>query len=99
MEIGFLIKKYRQEKNLTLREFASQCGTSHSYIAMLENGKNSKTGDPIVPSISMLKKISQGMGISVNELIAMCDDMPTTSNCFGTSQSINLQPFAEEKSA
>lgn len=95
MEIGFLIKRHRQEKNLTLREFAAKCGTSHSYIAMLENGKNSKTGEPIVPSISMLRKISLGMGISINELIAMCDDMPITLND-NTPTKLNLQLFAEE---
>lgn len=76
MDIGLLIKQYRQSNNLTLREFATRCGTSHSYIAMLENNKNSKTGEPIVPTIAMIKKISKGIGISVNDLIAICDDMP-----------------------
>jgi transcriptional regulator with XRE-family HTH domain len=76
MEIGFLIKQYRQENNLTLRDFATQCGTSHSYIAMLESNKNSKTGEPIVPTLTMLNKISRGMGISVNDLINICDDIP-----------------------
>ena len=80
MEIGLLIKQYRHENNLTLREFASRCGTSHSYIAMLESGKNSKTGEPIVPSITMLKKIAQGMNLSVNSLIDSCDDIPVTLN-------------------
>ena len=80
MEIGLLIKQYRHENNLTLREFASICGTSHSYIAMLESGKNSKTGEPIVPSITMLKKIAQGMNLSVNSLIDSCDDIPVTLN-------------------
>lgn len=76
MEIGFLIKQYRQENNLTLRDFATRCGTSHSYIAMLESNKNSKTGEPIVPTLTMLNKISRGMGISVNDLINICDDIP-----------------------
>lgn len=76
MEIGYLIKQYRKNNSLTLRDFALKCGTSHSYIAMLESGKNSKTGEPIVPSITMLKKISDGMSIPLNDLIALCDDMP-----------------------
>lgn len=78
MDIGFYIKQYRQSNNLTLREFAARCGTSHSYIAMLENGKNSKTGEPIVPSIAMLKKIANATRVSVNDLIVICDDTPIT---------------------
>lgn len=76
MDIGLLVKQYRQANNLTLREFAARCGTSHSYIAMLESHKNSKTGEPIIPTIAMIKKLSQGMNMSVNEIIAICDDMP-----------------------
>lgn len=78
MEIGVAIKQYRDNANISLRDFAAKCGTSHSYIAMLESGKNSKTGEPIVPSITMLKKIAHGMDMSVNDLIAICDDMPVS---------------------
>ena len=76
MDIGSIIKNYRDSIGMSLRDFASKCGASHSYIAMLESGKNSKTGEPIIPTITMLKKIANGLGISVNDLIAMCDDMP-----------------------
>lgn len=78
MDIGSIIKNYRDSIGMSLRDFASKCGASHSYIAMLESGKNSKTGEPIIPTISMLKKIASGLGISVNDLIAMCDDMPVS---------------------
>jgi transcriptional regulator with XRE-family HTH domain len=97
MDIGLLVKQYRQANSLTLREFAAKCGTSHSYIAMLENNKNSKTGEPIVPTIAMLKKISQGMHISVNELIALCDDMPINMDTTADVK-LNLQLFSEETS-
>lgn len=89
MEIGVAIKQYRDKANISLRDFAAKCGTSHSYIAMLESGKNSKTGEPIVPTITMLKKIAHGMDMSVNDLIAVCDDMPVSFA--GTSFSANLQ--------
>lgn len=75
MQIGLLIKQYRATNDLTLREFAKKCGTSHSYIAMLESSKNSKTGEPIVPTIVMMKKLATGMNMSVNDLISICDDM------------------------
>ena len=95
MDIGSLVKQYRQANNLTLREFAARCGTSHSYIAMLENHKNSKTGEPIVPTIAMLKKLSQGMCMPINELIAVCDDMPVSLDS-DNDLKLDLQLFAKE---
>ena len=76
MKLGELVKKYRQEHSLTVREFATKSGVSHGYIAMLENGKNSKTGLPITPSLVMLNKIANGMSLSIDELISTIDDMP-----------------------
>lgn len=95
MEIGQFVKQYRQKNRLALRKFAEICGVSHSYIAMLENGKNSKTGEPIVPSLSMLKKLSTGMGMSINELISISDDCPVSLN--PAEPSLDLQLFAERK--
>lgn len=76
MRIGEIIKKYRDEHSMTLRDFAGKCGMSHSYIAMLEEGKNSKTGEPMTPTLSTLKKISAALDISLNELMTISDDMP-----------------------
>jgi transcriptional regulator with XRE-family HTH domain len=78
MKIGELIKKYRSENNMSLRDFAKKCGTSHSYIAMLEYGKNSKNGEPITPSLSMLAKIAFAVSMSLGELVDACDDMPVS---------------------
>ena len=78
MDIGKIIKKYREKNNLSLRDFAIKCGTSHSYIAMLENGKNSKTGEPIIPTLTMLNKISSGLCLTLNELLSICDDIPVS---------------------
>jgi transcriptional regulator with XRE-family HTH domain len=94
MELSNLIKQYRANNNLTLREFATKCGTSHSYIAMLENNKNSKTGEPIVPTLTMLNKISQGLGMSVNELISTCDDMPIS---LSPTAKLDSRSFATNK--
>ena len=76
MKLGDIIKKYRHDNKLSLRDFAKTCGTSHSYIAMLEDGKNSKTGEPIVPAIVTLKKIATALNMSLNDLIFAADDMP-----------------------
>jgi transcriptional regulator with XRE-family HTH domain len=78
MELGDLIRQYRKNNKITLREFAKRCGTSHGYVSMLETKKNSKTGEPIVPTIEKLKAIAQAMNMSLNDLISICDDMPVS---------------------
>jgi transcriptional regulator with XRE-family HTH domain len=61
-----------------MRDFAAKSGVSHSYIAMLEEGKNSKTGLPMTPGLVTLKKLSVGMDMTIDELIATADDMPVS---------------------
>ena len=62
---------------------------------MLEDGKNSKTGAPMTPTLVTLKKISTGMGISVDSLIMRADDMPIK---LAESQSaIGIRPIATKK--
>lgn len=76
MKLGEIIRKYRADHGLTLREFAQRCETSHSYISMLEDGKNSKTGQPMTPTFATLKKISAALNLSFTELIDMAEDLP-----------------------
>ena len=75
MTLGALVAEYRREHCLSQRQFAIQCGLSNGYISMLENN-NPKTGLPVTPSIPALKKIASGMGISLDELLSIADDMP-----------------------
>lgn len=76
MKLREIIKQYRLDHSLTLRDFASKCGMSHSYIAMLEDGKNSKTGQPMMPTFSTLQKIAQALDLTVGELIRKSEDLP-----------------------
>lgn len=78
MKLGEIIKNYRAAHRLSLRDFATQCGTSHSYISMLEDGKNSKTGEPIIPTISTLKKIATALEMPLNDLLSLAEDMPVS---------------------
>lgn len=76
MKLGELIQEYRREKNMSQRQFAIACSLSNGYIAMLERGGiNPKTNQPIVPTITALKKIANGMGISLSDLFTKADDM------------------------
>ena len=75
MTLGNLIQDFRKERDLSQRQFASKCSLSNGYIAMLERGFNPKTNQPITPTIVALKKLANGMGMSLSDLINKCDDM------------------------
>lgn len=76
MTIGEVIRRYREDHNLSQRQFALKCNISNGYISMLEKGINPKTNEPIMPSIAALKAISSAMNISLNDLLIQADDMP-----------------------
>ena len=73
MYLGKLISNFRQEKNMSMDEFAKLANLSKPYISMLEKNKNSRNGKPIVPSVITLKKVSKVLNISFDDLIKMLD--------------------------
>lgn len=74
MTISELLISYRKEHSLSQRRFAELCDLSNGYISMLENNQNPSTGKPVAPTLPALKKISQGMGISLDEFLARIDE-------------------------
>ena len=74
MTLGDFIKKYRNEHDLSQRQFANQCGLSNGYVSMLEKGKNHHTGKPVSPSIDQYFKLAKGMRITLQELMDSIDD-------------------------
>lgn len=76
MTLAELISEYRQSHNLSQRQMGVQCGLSTGYISLIEKEVNPQTGKPMVPTLTVLNKIAKGMGITIDELIATCDDMP-----------------------
>ena len=75
MKIGEIIQNHLQHNDLSQRQFAKKCGLSNGYISMLINNANPKTGKPLIPSLSALMALSQGLGISLNELLNIADDI------------------------
>lgn len=73
MLLGTIIKEYRENNNLSMKEFADQCDLSKGYISMLENGVNPRNKKPIAPTIPSLKKIATGLGIDIDTLLRMMD--------------------------
>ena len=76
MKLGDLIRSYRDSHDLSQRQFALRCDLSNGYISILEKGINPNTQRPVTPTIPQLKKLADGMGISLSELFEQVDDMP-----------------------
>lgn len=78
MTLGDIVKKYREEHDLSQRQFAVACELSNGYISMLEKNVNPKTGMPMAPSLLAMKKIAEVMGVTLNDLLEQVDDMPVS---------------------
>ena len=73
MKIGEIVKRYREEHGLSMRQFAKLAGLSHAYIPLIERGTN-HNGEPLIPSITAYKQIADAMGLSLHELVKMVDE-------------------------
>lgn len=96
MKLSEFVKSYRAEHNLSQRQFAINCDLSNGYIWMIENNRNPKTGEPIVPSMTALQKLANGMQMSLNELFSLVDDMPVDLSIEAPLPS-NIKPISEIK--
>lgn len=77
MTLGDIVKNYRTEHGLSLREFSRISGVSNGYISMLEKNEHPKTKKPIVSSIEKMRCIANAMGMSFDSLLDMIDsDQP-----------------------
>lgn len=76
MKLSELIIEYRREHGISQRQMASQCSLSTGYISLIEKEINPQTGKPMVPSLAVLNKLAKGMGITLDSLLSVCDDMP-----------------------
>ena len=74
MKLSELIRDYRKRENISQREFSRKCDLSNTYISFIENEKNPKTGQPLVPTLENYKKLADGMGMTVQQLFEMLDD-------------------------
>ena len=73
MKLGEYIKAYRDERGMSMRDFAASTGLSLGYLSMLENDKNPKTGAPITPSIKTFNAVAAATNTTLNELLSLVD--------------------------
>ncbi|MGN0703548.1 MAG: LexA family protein [Lentihominibacter sp.] len=74
MTLGELIKKYRDENNLTMQDFANMSGLSKGYISMLEKNRHPQNNKKIIPSIATFNKVANAMRTSVDQLLTKVDN-------------------------
>lgn len=73
MKLRDLLKQYREENNLSQRDFARKCSLSHGTISLIERETNPQTGKEISQEMETYKKLADGMGITVQELFEKLD--------------------------
>lgn len=74
MKLSEIVRRYREEHGLSIRQFAKQCGISHTAIANIESETNSY-GEPYIPQLGTINKVAYGMGIPARELLSMMDNV------------------------
>ena len=68
------IRALRKSAGLTMKQFGSLMGVSESTISLYETGKNE-------PDISMLKKMAEYFGVTIDALLGCAqEDAQTTKN-------------------
>ena len=74
MNLGEIIKKFRDDNELSMDKFAKMSGVSKAYISVLEKNKRPKTGKPVTPSIPVIKNVAEAMNMSFDELFNLLED-------------------------
>ena len=69
--IGERVKKYRQEKRMSMTELAEKAGVAKSYLSSIERNLQQN------PSIQFLEKVSAALGIPLDALLY---DQPEDQN-------------------
>ncbi len=93
MKLGDLIREYRQEHDLSQRQFADKCGLSNGYISILEKGINPNTGKPLIPTLPQYSKLAKGLDLTIMEMWDIVDDMPIDI----ATEISNISPMPEMK--
>ncbi|NLU50662.1 MAG: helix-turn-helix domain-containing protein [Syntrophomonadaceae bacterium] len=69
--LGEFIGSVRRRKGLSLRDLATRCGLSHSYIDSLEKGLDPRTGKPVSPTLETIQKLADGLDMTFSEFLYM----------------------------
>ncbi len=93
MRLGQMIRKYRNDNGLSLRDFARVSGVSNSYISMLETGRQPTSGRPVVPTLTKLNQIAAAMNVRVDDLIVAIGDPAGSAADFSDLERLIIDRF------
>lgn len=79
MKLSKMIKDYREENDLSQREFGRRCNLSNSLISLIEMGINPQTGKEMSPDLETYRKLAYGMQMSLHELFEKLGDDATVN--------------------
>lgn len=68
-KLNEFIRQKRNEKGISLRDFAKICDLSHSYIDKLEKGVDPRNNKPVIPTIDTLQKISNALNYNLVDFL------------------------------
>lgn len=94
--LGDIIKKYRLDNDLSLREFSKKCGLSHTYIDKLEKGVDPRSQKPVEPTLDALEKISTAINLSLDELLTMLGKINLDNKVILNNQEKDVEQLLEE---
>ncbi len=72
--IGERIKKYREQRKMSMSELAERAGVAKSYLSSIERNLQSN------PSVQFLEKVSSVLGVTVNTLLHDEDEANSKEN-------------------
>lgn len=73
MTLGQIIRAYRADNKVTLKEFATKAGISIQYVSLLELNRKPH-GKKVCPSLQVYYGCATAMGLSIDELLVQIDD-------------------------
>ncbi|WP_404459437.1 helix-turn-helix domain-containing protein [Sutcliffiella horikoshii] len=72
--IGERIKKYREQRKMSMSELAERAGVAKSYLSSIERNLQSN------PSVQFLEKVSTVLGVSMNTLLHDEEEVQSKDN-------------------
>lgn len=74
---------------MSLRDFASKCGISHTHLDSIEKGTDPRTNKPVSVTIETLKKIASAMNMTVNDLLICSGEVNIDDLVYDNAEPIN----------
>ena len=68
-KLSKLIQDYIDNEGISLNKFSQQVGLSRTYLASLIGVRDSRTGNPIEPTVETIRKIAKAMNVMPVEVL------------------------------